>query len=73
MTTANGEPRRTEVFMSKADVARHIGLGPRSLSRVRLPKADARIGPYKGWRQSTIDEWNAQRPGRGRWGARPRH
>ena len=59
--------------MSKADVARHIGLGPRSLSRVRLPKADARIGPYKGWRQSTIDEWNAQRPGRGRWGARPRH
>lgn len=61
---------KTITYMSRAEVARHIGLGPRSLSRIKLPPPDAAIGPYKGWRQATIDAWNESRPGSGNWGAR---
>lgn len=64
--------RETAVYLSRADVAKRIGLGPRSLSRITLPKPDAQIGPYKGWLPETIDAWNEERPGRGNWGARGR-
>ncbi|AAN01885.1 helix-turn-helix DNA binding domain protein [Mycobacterium phage Arbiter] len=58
------------VYLSRAEVAARLGLGPRSLSRIKLPTPDAVIGPYKGWFPDTIDEWAANRPGRGNWGAR---
>lgn len=61
---------RTATYLSTAEVAKRIGLGPRSLSRIKLPPPDVRIGPYKGWKPSTIDAWHAARPGRGRHGAR---
>lgn len=63
-------PARTTTYLSTAEVAKRIGLGPRSLSRITLPPPDARIGPYKGWKPATIDTWQANRPGRGRHGAR---
>lgn len=62
--------RETAVFLSRADVAKRLGLGPRSLSRITLPKPDACIGPYKGWLPATIDAFKKDRPGRGNWGAR---
>lgn len=58
-------------FLSKTEVAHYLGLaGLPSLTSVKLPPPDAMIGDHKGWTEATIDEWNATRPGRGRWGAR---
>lgn len=31
----------------------------------RMPEPDVRIGPNGGWSEATIDEWWANRPGRG--------
>ncbi|WAB09543.1 helix-turn-helix DNA binding domain protein [Gordonia phage Wooper] len=58
-------------FLSRSDVARRIGLkSVRSLSGMTLPPHDAEVGNHKGYLESTIDEWNETRPGRGRWGSR---
>ena len=60
-----------EVFLSRADVARYIGLkSVRSFSGMQLPQHDVLVGTHRGWRPSTIDKWNESRPGRGRWGPR---
>jgi predicted DNA-binding transcriptional regulator AlpA len=32
----------------------------------RLPEPDATIGRVRGWLPETIDDWQQQRPGRGR-------
>jgi hypothetical protein len=53
--------------MSKAEVAEYIGVKPDSLGRMELPIEDALTGPTKGYLKTTIDEWVAQRPGRGNW------
>lgn len=37
-----------------------------------LPPPDAYFGRTPVWRVSTIDRWNARRPGRGVGGGRPR-
>jgi len=59
------------IYLSRVDVARRIGLkSVRSLSGMTLPPHDVEVGVHKGWLPKTIDEWNANRPGRGRWGAR---
>ena len=42
------------------------------LLNLKLPEPDATIGRTRGWLPETIDEWNAQRPGRGVGGGRPR-
>lgn len=66
--TSGHEPMR---FLSRTGVAHHLGLvGLYSLTDVTLPPPDAIIGNRKGWKPETIDAWNAQRPGRGRWGKR---
>lgn len=31
----------------------------------KMPEPDVRIGPNGGWSEATIDEWWANRPGRG--------
>lgn len=63
--------RRIPHYLSRADVARRIGLkSVRSLSGMDLPPHDAEIGEHPGWRSETIDAWQATRPGRGRWGQR---
>lgn len=64
-------PRRVPYYLSRADVARRIGLkSVRSLTGVKLPPHDVEVGDHKGWRTDTIDAWQATRPGRGRWNQR---
>jgi hypothetical protein len=72
MTASAREPEhQVEVFLSRPEVARYIGLKDRrSLSGITLPPHDAEVGIYKGWRRETIDAWQAARPGHGRWGPR---
>ncbi|QNL30165.1 hypothetical protein SEA_MARIOKART_38 [Gordonia phage Mariokart] len=63
--------REVAVYLSRSEVAERIGLKSiRSLSGLTLPPHDAVVGNHKGYLESTIDEWNENRPGRGRWGAR---
>ncbi len=60
-----------DTYLSRVEVALRIGLkSVRSLSGMTLPPHDARIGVHRGWKPETIDDWQANRPGRGRWGAR---
>lgn len=72
-------PRR---YLSLAQFADRIGVKPATMSRYKLPEPDATIGPLdadgalprgtiRGWLPETIDQWNAQRPGRGRRTTRP--
>ena len=47
-------------------------LGVANAASYKLPEPDATIGRTRGWLPETIDQWNAQRPGRGVGGGRPR-
>ena len=52
-------------YLSRPEVAERIGVKPDTLNRYKLPEADAQIGARQlGWLPSTIDAWNAARPGR---------
>jgi hypothetical protein len=58
-------------YLSRVEVAARIGLkSVRSLSGMTLPPYDVRVGVHRGWKPETIDTWQANRPGSGRWGAR---
>lgn len=58
-------------YLGRTEVAKYLGLaGLPSLTGVELPPPDVIVGDRKGWSTETIDEWNAKRPGRGRWGPR---
>lgn len=65
----------TTVFLSMAGVADRLGLSPHTVKKYyndgRLPEPDAQIGQDAGrrigWLPETIDEWQANRPGRGKW------
>lgn len=52
-------------YLSRTELAERIGVQPTSLGRYKLPEPDAMIGATRGWLPTTIDEWHAQRPGRG--------
>ncbi len=81
---AAAQPRKTVKtpvrFLSRTGVAEYLGLaGLHSLTGVELPDPDVvvggvgtevRVGDRVGWTEATIDEWQANRPGRGRWGPR---
>ncbi|NKR89685.1 hypothetical protein GS894_02825 [Rhodococcus hoagii] len=69
-------PERPAVYMSRVEFAERIGVQPGALSRYKLPPPDVVVGPLngdgtiprgtvRGWLPATIDEWNANRPGRG--------
>jgi predicted DNA-binding transcriptional regulator AlpA len=64
----------TIVYLSVQDVAAHLGVSVNTVKGLKLPEPDVRIGSGRtaprGWSVATIDEWNAQRPGPGRWGPR---
>ena len=47
-------------------------LGVANAASYDLPEPDVTIGRTRGWLPETIDQWNAQRPGRGVGGGRPR-
>ena len=52
-------------YLSRKEVAERIGVQARTLSRYKLPPADAVSGDWRGWLPETIDRWQAARPGRG--------
>ena len=47
-------------------------LGVANAASYDLPEPDVTIGRTRGWLPETIDQWDAQRPGRGVGGGRPR-
>lgn len=59
-------------YMSRTEVATYLGLASvKSLSKgYTLPPPDVLVGDHKGWLKSTIDRWNAARPGPGWHGPR---
>jgi len=59
-------------YLSVTDVAHRLGISPAAVSAYKLPQPDATIGRTRGWLPETIDRWNANRPGRGVGGGRPR-
>ncbi|MBD3689842.1 transcriptional regulator [Nanchangia anserum] len=73
MPTGKGQ-RGKETLLSTADVAAVAGLSPNSIQSYYhagyMPQPDVTIGVERarmhGWRRETIDEWLANRPGRGR-------
>lgn len=64
--------RMTERYLSMTEVAERLGITKGALARYRLPDPDVVVGKARGWREDTIDRWNASRPGRGVGGGRPR-
>jgi hypothetical protein len=66
----------TAVYLNRAQVAERIGVVPSALSKYKLPDPDSVTGPInadgtiprgtvRGWLPETIDNWQAERPGRG--------
>ena len=62
----------TTRYLSVTDIAAQLGISTAAVASYKLPEPDAYIGRTRGWLPSTIDEWNASRPGRGVGGGRPR-
>lgn len=62
----------TTEYLGVKQVAERLGITSGGLLNLKLPEPDATIGRTRGWLPETIDEWNAQRPGRGVGGGRPR-
>lgn len=63
-------------YLGVKQVAERLGITSGGLLNLKLPEPDATIGRTRGWLPETIDEWNAQRPGRGVGGegrARTKH
>ena len=59
------------VYLSRADIARILGLvSVRSLSGTKMPPPDVVVGNHQGWSRQTVEDWIANRVGRGRHGAR---
>jgi hypothetical protein len=63
-------------YLSKRQFAERIGAGDVTLSGYKLPPPNVTIGPVnadgtlprgsvQGWTEDRIDEWRANRPGRG--------
>ena len=59
-------------YLSVTDVSKRLGISTAAVSACSRPHPDATIGRTRGWLPETIDQWNAQRPGRGVGGGRPR-
>ena len=59
-------------YLGVKQIADKLGITSGALLSLRLPPPDAVIGRTRGWLPETIDEWNANRPGRGVGGGRPR-
>lgn len=60
----------TTEYLGVKQVAERLGVANAAV--YDLPEPDVRIGHTRGWLPETIDRWNAQRPGRGVGGGRPR-
>ena len=52
-------------YISLGQFAAQIGVKPSTLSGYKVPQPDVMVGSTRGWKQSTVDEWIATRPGKG--------
>ena len=59
--------RKPERFLSLTEGAGLLGIPRATLSKYKLPEADATIGNVRGWRKETLEAWQESRPGRGNW------
>ncbi|MDR2380708.1 MAG: hypothetical protein LBE08_05975 [Bifidobacteriaceae bacterium] len=59
----------TEYYLSVTEVAHKLGITTGALRSLAMPVPDAMVGRTRGWRPSTVEHWNAARPGRGNWRA----
>lgn len=62
----------TQHYLSVTQVAQKLGITTAAVSNYKLPEPDVMIGKTRGWSETTIDQWNTNRPGRGVGGGRPR-
>lgn len=54
-------------FLSRTEVSEILGLASvNSMAKYVLPGPDAVVDKIEGWLPTTIEAWNAARPGRGR-------
>ncbi|WP_322544473.1 XRE family transcriptional regulator [Rhodococcoides fascians] len=56
-------------YLSRGEIAELLGISLDTLKgydkRQLLPEPDALVGRNQGWLETTIVEWNKNRPGRG--------
>ncbi|AMU57213.1 hypothetical protein PP614_04775 [Mycobacteroides abscessus] len=68
--------KTTQHFLSLRQFAARVGAKDPTMSGYKLPEPDAVVGPInndgtwprgtvRGWLESTIDDWQASRPGQG--------
>jgi predicted DNA-binding transcriptional regulator AlpA len=55
-------------YLNLTEFAERVNIERDTLAKYKLPPADGLVGDRRGWLESTIDHWNANRPGRGNWG-----
>lgn len=63
---------KTKHYLSLSEFASYLGITVGALSKYKLPEADVTVGRSRGWKQETIEAWNAARPGKGAGAGRPR-
>ncbi|MGC0364831.1 putative site-specific integrase-resolvase [Rhodococcus sp. 27YEA15] len=58
-----------KVYLSRGEIAERLGVALGTIKSYDklgyLPEPDVKVGRNFGWAPETIDEWNANRPGRG--------
>ncbi len=54
-------------YLSRKEFAERIGCSTHSLGNYDLPDPDAVTGEVRGWLSTTVDDWDRNRPGRGKW------
>lgn len=54
-----------DYYMSFSDVAKYLGINSGALSHYKLPEPDVYVGKTRGWAKTTIEQWDASRPGKG--------
>lgn len=56
----------TKHYLSTGDIAKKLGTNQNAVSNYKFPEPDVIVGGrYKGWEESKIDDWIANRPGQG--------
>jgi predicted DNA-binding transcriptional regulator AlpA len=63
-------------ILDRAAVAARVGVAAKSVTRYwergQMPQPDGWVSGRPWWYETTIEEWLANRPGRGAGGGRPR-
>lgn len=54
----------TTHYLTRPEVATHLGVARGTLNRYRLPPPDVNVGNRPGWTTETINAWDSARPSR---------